>query len=88
MDVALAKMSSKGQIVIPSNLRHNLDNGEEFLIIKEKDTIIIKKVKSLTNKFREDLDFAKKIDAAWESYDKGEFKTTKADKFLKELEKC
>lgn len=88
MDVALAKMSSKGQIVIPSNLRHDLDNGEEFLIIKEKDTIIIKKVKSLTNKLREDLDFAKKIDSAWESYDKGEFKTSNADKFLKELEKC
>ena len=88
MEVALAKLSSKGQIVIPSNLRNDLHTGEEFLIIKEKDRFIMKKVKSLSKYLKEDLEFARRVDKAWKSYDKGEFKTQSADDFLEDLEKC
>ena len=45
-DVELTKMSSKGQIVIPLNVRNELDlkEGETFAVMGEEDTIILKKV--------------------------------------------
>ena len=88
MDVAITKISSKGQIVIPSNMRKDITVGEEFLIIKEGDKLIMKKVKDLTKQLKEELLFAKRIEKAWKRYEKGKFKTHSADKFLEELEKC
>lgn len=40
------KMSSKGQIVIPQNLRDELDlkEGETFAVIGNDDTILLKKI--------------------------------------------
>ena len=40
------KMSSKGQIVIPQDIREelNVDEGTVFAVISSKDTIILKKI--------------------------------------------
>lgn len=45
-NVTLTKLSSKGQIVIPQELREelNLKEGETFAVIGKKDTIILKKI--------------------------------------------
>lgn len=48
MDVAITKISSKGQIVIPTSMRKDLTKGDQFLIIKEDKTLIIKKITELT----------------------------------------
>jgi len=40
MDVAITKVSSKGQIVIPSNMRKDISIGDEFIIIKEENKLI------------------------------------------------
>jgi AbrB family looped-hinge helix DNA binding protein len=37
VEVAITKLSSKGQIVIPSHLRKDFKIGEELLIIKNND---------------------------------------------------
>ena len=45
-NVSTTKMSSKGQVVIPENIRKqlNLKAGAQFVVIGEKDVIILKNI--------------------------------------------
>ena len=45
-NVELTKLSSKGQIVIPRNLRNelHLEEGETFAVVGRDDIIILKKI--------------------------------------------
>lgn len=88
MDVAITKISSKGQVVIPNEMRKNINEGEKLIIIQNKDQFIMKKASKLDKNLVEELEFAKRTEEAWKSYEKGEFVSTPADKFLKELSKC
>ena len=88
MDVAITKISSKGQIVIPSNLRKGISVGDEFIIIKEKNKFILKKIVDLAINLRHEIEFAQRVEKAWESYEKGKFKSKSAKEFLDELNKC
>jgi len=87
MEIALTKMSSKGQIVIPSELREDMKEGDQLIIIKNDHQLILKKVSEMDKNLKEDLKFAKRTEAAWERYEKGQFKTSTAKEFLKDLEK-
>ena len=87
MDIAITKISSKGQVVIPSEMRKGLHEGDKLLIIQNKDQLILKKASNLDKNLKEDLAFAKRTEEAWKSYDKGEFKSMDSDQFLKEIEK-
>ncbi|HLC86476.1 MAG TPA: AbrB/MazE/SpoVT family DNA-binding domain-containing protein [Candidatus Nanoarchaeia archaeon] len=87
MEIALTRISSKGQIVIPSDLREDMKEGEQLIIIKNNNQLILKKVNDLGKNLEEDIEFAKRTEAAWERYEKGEFKSTTAKEFLKDLEK-
>jgi len=87
MEIAITKMSSKGQIVIPSALREDIREGEKFLIIKKNHQLILKKASTLDKNLKEDLEFARRTEEAWKKYEKGQFKSMKVDDFLKELEK-
>jgi AbrB family looped-hinge helix DNA binding protein len=88
MDIAITKISSKGQIVIPAHLRKGISVGDELLIIRDHDRLIMKKVNELTKQFKEDLKFVERVERAWNAYEKTKFKSLSADKFLEELEKC
>jgi len=88
MDIAVTKISSKGQIVIPTHLRKGISVGDEFLIIRDHDRLIMKKINELTKQFKEDLKFAQRVEKAWIMYEKTKFKSLSAEKFLEELEKC
>ena len=88
INVAITKLSSKGQIVIPAEMRDDFSKGEKLVIIKSGKQLILKKVSDLGENFEEDLAFAKKTEEAWQSYERGEFVSLPADKFLEELEKC
>jgi len=88
INVAITKLSSKGQIVIPSEMRDNFSKGEKLVIIKSGKQLILKKVSDLDKNFEEDLASAKKTEEAWQSYERGGFVSLPADKFLEELEKC
>ena len=87
MEIALTKMSSKGQVIIPAEMRKNMSKGEKLVIIKNKDQIIMKKVSKLDKNFLEDIEFAKRTEEAWKSYDKGKFRSMDSKEFLQELEK-
>ncbi len=87
VEIETATISSKGQIVIPASMRKNIKEGDRFLIIKDKSSFLFKKADDLDEKFKEDLDFAKRTEEAYKRHERGEFKRMSADKFLKELQK-
>lgn len=87
MDFAITRISSKGQIVIPVEMRSDLKPGEKIMIIKNNDQFIMKKADALQGNFEEDLAFARRTEKAWEKYDKGEFKSMEYDDFLEEVQK-
>jgi len=88
MEFAIAKVSTKGQIVIPNPLRRNIHTGDEFLIVKDDSRMILKNIKDVAQDIKEDLIFAERVEKAWKDYDKGKFVTKSKDDFLKELRAC
>ncbi len=88
MEVAITRMSSKGQIVIPIEMREGLQEGDKLIVIQNKDQIILKKANKLDKNFEEDLEFARRTEEAWKRYENGEFISMPADKFLEKLSKC
>lgn len=51
-NVATTKMSSKGQVVIPESIRKTLglENGCQFLVLGEKDSVILKTISAPSKK--------------------------------------
>lgn len=88
MEFAIAKVSTKGQIVIPHALRKGIHTGDELLIIRDENRIIVKNINTLTKDIRDDLVFAEKVERAWLEYEKGNFESKSKDDFLKELRAC
>lgn len=88
MEFAIAKVSTKGQIVIPSSIRKDIHTGDEFLIVKDNGRMIMKNMKNLASDLKDDLIFAEKVEKAWKEHDKNKFKTKSKDDFLKELQAC
>ena len=86
-EIAITRMSSKGQVVIPSEMRADFKEGEKFVIIRNGEQIILKKVNNFDKNIEEDLIFAKRTEEAYRRYEKGEFKEMDFDDFLKEVKK-
>lgn len=87
VEIETATISSKGQIVIPSSMRKNIKEGDRFLIIKDRTSFLIKRADELDEKFKDDIEFARRTEEAWDRHDKGEFKTLEFDDFIKEMKK-
>jgi len=83
----MTKMSSKGQVVIPQELRKDIKEGDKLLVIRNADQIIIKKASKMDKQLAEDLEFARRTEEAWKRHDRGEFKTMEFDEFIKEMKK-
>ena len=87
IDVSITKMSSKGQVVIPKEMRNNIKEGEKLILIKNNGQIIIKKASDLDKNLKEDLEFAKKTEEAWKRIEEGKGIKMGFDDFLKEMKK-
>jgi len=87
VSINITKISSKGQIVIPSGMREDLKEGEEFIIVRDEDRFILKRANKITDNMREDLEFARRTEEAWKRIDRGEGVSQPVDKFLEKLEK-
>ena len=85
MEFEIARLSSKGQIVIPSNLRKDFKEGEKILVIRDRDRIILKKANKLDKNLEEDLEAAKEVEEAWKEIEQGKFKRMSAEDFLSEV---
>jgi AbrB family looped-hinge helix DNA binding protein len=86
-EIEITRMSSKGQVVIPIEMRKDIKEGEKLLIIKSGNQIILKKANKMDEQMKEDIEFAKRTEEAWKEHEKGNFKTLEFDDFMKELKK-
>ena len=87
VNIGITRMSSKGQIVIPVNMRGDLKEGDDLILIKDDERIIIKKTDKLTEKMKEDLEFARRTEEAYKRIEAGEGIRMEFDDFIKEMEK-
>jgi len=85
--INVTKISSKGQIVIPSEMRKDLREGDEFLIIKDDDRIILKKAGKVSEQLREDLEFAKRTEEAYKRIEAGEFVSVDSDNLFEKMKR-
>ena len=87
MDVAITRMSSKGQIVIPAEMREGLHEGDKLIIIKNDYQLIMKKATELDKNLKEDLEFAKKTEEALNRIEEGKGIKMEFNDFLEEMKK-
>jgi len=86
-NIDITRVSSKGQIVIPKDLRGDFKEGDKLVVIRNGDQIILKKADKFDENLKDDLEFAKRTEEAYKRYERGEFKTMEMDDFLKEMKK-
>ena len=84
IDTEYIKTSSKGQIVIPSNIRRKLKigNGSLLAVTTQDDLIVLKKVSSKISPA--DMKTLRLIEEAWKDLDKGNYKVRSKEDFFKE----
>lgn len=85
--INVTRVSSKGQIVIPANMREDLKEGDELLIIKDENRFIVKKAENITDEMREDLEFAKRTEEALNRIEAGEYISIDSDNLIEEMKK-
>ena len=85
MELDITRISSKGQVVIPQEMRTHLKEGEKLVVIQSGKQIILERVKDFGEKIVEDIEFAKRTEQAWKEYERGEFIEMEYNEFLKKL---
>ncbi len=83
--IDITRISSKGQVVIPSQMRQDLKEGDKLLIIKSDDRIILKKADKFDKQLEEDVIVAKRVEAAWREIEEGKYKRMSAKDFINEI---
>ena len=78
----ITKLSTKGQIVIPENLRKGLQIGTPFVVSRQKGLIVLKEAKDLT---KEEIQEIKELDKIWKEIDSGECESYSEDEFFKKM---
>ena len=87
MDIAITKISSKGQVVIPVEMRKGLHEGDKLLIIQNDKQLIMKKASDLDKNVAEDIEFAKKTEKAWKRIEAGKGIKMDFDNFVEDMKK-
>ena len=83
----MTKMSSRGQVVIPLNMRNDLKEGDSLVIIKNNNQIILKKASDFSENIKEDLEFAKRTEEAFRRVENGEFIKVDSEKLFEEMDR-
>ena len=78
----ITKLSTKGQIVIPESFRKDMDSGTAFIVSKQNDLIILKKVEGLTKQEMEEM---KELDKIWKEIDGGKCESYTEKDFFKKM---
>jgi len=82
----ITRISSKGQIVIPQNIRTEMKIGEGSVfavLTPKKDTLVLKKIESQISK--DDLETLRGLERAWKQIEEGRYKKYTREEFLKKL---
>lgn len=83
--IDIIKLRPDGLIAIPPELRKGFKEGEELIIIREENRLMLEKVSEADEKTQEDLEFARRTDEAWKRIEAGEGKTMDFDDFIEEM---
>ncbi len=78
----ITRLSTRGQIVIPEEIRKNMGVGTAFIVTRKDDLIILKKVEGLT---KQEMQEMQELDKIWKEIDAGRGITLNREKFLKEM---
>jgi AbrB family looped-hinge helix DNA binding protein len=87
INLSITTMSSKGQIVIPQEIREDLTEGDKIVVIRNKNQIILKKMNDFDKNLEEDLEFAKRTEEAYKRHEKGQSTKLEFNEFIKEFKK-
>ncbi|MGI0078340.1 MAG: AbrB/MazE/SpoVT family DNA-binding domain-containing protein [Nitrososphaerales archaeon] len=84
-ELEFTKASSKGQIVLPSNIRKKLgiQKGTVLSVVTENDMIVLKKIHSTLS--TEDLKTLKLVEEAWKDIERSRYRVRPKSAFFKEL---
>jgi AbrB family looped-hinge helix DNA binding protein len=85
VNISITKMSSKGQVVIPQEMREDLSEGDKIILIRNENQIILKKMENFEKNIEEDLKFAKRTEDAWKEIESGKCTKMEFNDFLKEM---
>ena len=80
-------MSSKGQIVIPKELRKSFKQGDKVLLMYDGQRLVMKRTTLLEPQLIEDIAFAKRTEEAYQRYLHGDFKQLDKKEFLRQVKK-
>lgn len=86
-EIGMTKMSSKGQIVIPKEMRKGFKEGDKIVIIQSDAKLILKKATDIDENFQEDLEFAKRTEEAYKRIEAGEFISVDSENLFEEMDK-
>ena len=83
----LTKMSSKGQVVIPQDIREQVGLSEgETLVVSAQDKLIV--LKKIDNPLEaEDMRTLEEIKESWKEIAANKYKKMSSDEFLREISK-
>ena len=84
--VAVTRMSSRGQVVIPKEIRGGFGQDDNIIVIRAGKQIILEKSADFEKNIAEDIKFAQRVAKAWKKYDQGKFAKKDKEEFLKEME--
>lgn len=82
MDVT--KLSTKGQVVIPEKLRRHYKAGSAFVVSKIDELLVLKPIKGLTKKEKEEV---KELKSIWKEIDSGKADVYSEKEFFTAMKK-
>jgi len=85
--IDITRMSSKGQVVIPMELRRGLKEGDKLVVIRNKDQIILKKAEDFEKNIEKDLEFAKRTEEAYQRIEAGKYISIDSENLFEEMSK-
>jgi AbrB family looped-hinge helix DNA binding protein len=85
--IDITRLSSKGQVVIPAEMRGNLKEGDKLVVIENGDQLILKKANKFDENLREDLEFAKRTEEAYKRIESGDYVSVDSDSLFEEMQK-
>ena len=87
MAVGMSKVSSRGQIVIPQNMRKNFKEGDSVFFIEEGNNLILSNEETVSEKVLEDLEFVRGTQEAIDEMESGDFIEVNSSNLEEEMDK-
>ena len=78
------RLSSKGQIIIPLNIRKNIKEGTSFVVVQQNGLIILKEITGLT---QQEIKEAQEFQKIWKDIDEGKCQSYSVEEFFTEMKK-